>query len=154
MTNPKLQGEAASAYRRVGSLYERLGQDAEAEKANARAVEIFEGLVKAVPDEPSYRLKLVDTYLMADPWSADPATLPTLETQLDRARLLVDGLVAGLRGPAYTQAQVQFTRSSARSGSFWGGTTTPSALPAGDRLRRGTDRPGASALPLPGSTGR
>jgi tetratricopeptide (TPR) repeat protein len=93
-TNPKLQGEAAWAYRKVGALYERLGRDSEAEDAYARAIAIFEELVKQHPDVPEYRYKLVDTYDMADPWSADPSALERLEQRFRRAQALIDQLVA------------------------------------------------------------
>ena len=58
-TNPRLQGEAAWAYRKVGALYETLGRADEAETAYARAIAMFEELVARYPDDPEYRFKLV-----------------------------------------------------------------------------------------------
>ncbi len=116
-TNPKLQGEAATAYRRVGSLYERLGQAEASETANARAVEIFEGLVAAYPAEPSYRARLVETVLMSDPWSAPESALTLLETRFVRARDLIDGLVAETPDDlTYAQSQVHV---HAKLGAVW-----------------------------------
>jgi tetratricopeptide (TPR) repeat protein len=93
-TNPRLQGEAAWAYRKVGSLYERLGRVAEAEAAYNRAIAMFEELVARYPGDPGYRLRLVQTYDMADPLSAGPASLGRLERRLARARDLIDRLAA------------------------------------------------------------
>jgi tetratricopeptide (TPR) repeat protein/tRNA A-37 threonylcarbamoyl transferase component Bud32 len=106
-TNPRLQGEAAWAYRKVGALYERLGRDPEAEEAYARAIAIFEELVVQHPDVAEYRYKLVDTYDMADPWSADPAALQRLEQRFRRAQALIDALVAESPGELeYAQTRV------------------------------------------------
>src|SRR5262249_9189087 len=91
-TNPKLQGEAAWAYRKVGSLYKRLGRDADSEQTYARAIEMFEDLAARFPDVPEYRYKLAQTYDMADPRTADAETLARLEPRLRRARTLVDQL--------------------------------------------------------------
>jgi tetratricopeptide (TPR) repeat protein/tRNA A-37 threonylcarbamoyl transferase component Bud32 len=91
--NPRLQGEAAWAYRKVGALYERLGRDREADGAYGRAIAMFEELVALHPDVPEYRFKLVDTYDMVDPWSAPSGSLETLKGRLDRARMLIDQLV-------------------------------------------------------------
>jgi len=90
--NPRLQSEAARAYFRVGTLYERLGRGREAARAKARAVEMLEGLVARFPRVPEYRARLVEVDIRADPWSADPASLEGLEGRLSRARGLVDGL--------------------------------------------------------------
>jgi tetratricopeptide (TPR) repeat protein/predicted Ser/Thr protein kinase len=89
-TNPRLQGEAAWAYRRVGALSQRMGRDREAEEAYARAIAMFEGLVAQFPDDPEYRSGLISTSLMADPWSAAPSSLEQLEGRLRRAQLLID----------------------------------------------------------------
>jgi tetratricopeptide (TPR) repeat protein len=93
-TNPRLQGEAAWAYRRVGALSHRMGRAREAEEAYARAIAMFEGLVARFPDVPEYRSRLVATHLMADPWSADPPSLGRLERRLRRAQVLIDRLAA------------------------------------------------------------
>ncbi len=90
--NSKLQGEAAWAYRKVGALYDRLGRKDEAEKAYARAIAMFEDLVTRFPNVAEYRLKLVETYDMADPWSADSTELERLEQRFRRAKLLIDTL--------------------------------------------------------------
>ena len=92
-TDPKLQGEAAWAFFKVGLINERLGHEAEAAKALDRSVSIFEGLVKRFPTAPEYRAKLVEIANMADAWSVAPATLPALEKRLHRAQGLVDQLV-------------------------------------------------------------
>jgi tetratricopeptide (TPR) repeat protein len=106
-TNSRLQSEAAWAYRRVGALYDRLGKDSEAEKANTRAIAIFEELVSQFPSVREYRSNLVDTYIMADPWSADHSSLERLKQRLTRAQVLVDQLAAEApENLDYIQAQV------------------------------------------------
>jgi serine/threonine protein kinase/tetratricopeptide (TPR) repeat protein len=105
-TNSRLQGEAAWAYRKVGALNTWLGHDEEAERAYTRAIAMFEDLIARYPDVPEYRFKLVETCDMADPWSADPATLQRLEPRLRRALTLIDELVAGSpENKDYAQAQ-------------------------------------------------
>jgi serine/threonine protein kinase/tetratricopeptide (TPR) repeat protein len=91
-TNPKLQAEAAWAYRKVGALNERLGFGAEAEEAYARAIGMFEDLVASDRALPEYRYKLVQTYDIADPWTAEASSLPGLEKRLRRAGVLIDRL--------------------------------------------------------------
>ncbi|AGA26435.1 serine/threonine-protein kinase [Singulisphaera acidiphila] len=91
-TNPRLQGEAAWAYRKVGALYSRLGRDQEAESAYQRAITMFEELIVQFPDVTEYRSRLVETYIMADPWSSPPASLEQLEQRLRRAQVLIDKL--------------------------------------------------------------
>ncbi|WP_406696263.1 serine/threonine-protein kinase [Singulisphaera sp. Ch08] len=91
-TNPRLQGEAAWAYRKVGALYSRLGRDQEAESAYQRAIDMFEELIVQFPDVPEYRSKLVETYIMADPWSAPPTELERLEKRFRKAQVLIDQL--------------------------------------------------------------
>ena len=92
--NPRLEGEAAWAYRKVGALYERLGRDAEARQAYDRAIAMLETLASRYPREPDYRFKLVQTFDMADPHSAEPDSLERTENWLNRARTLVNQLIA------------------------------------------------------------
>jgi tetratricopeptide (TPR) repeat protein/predicted Ser/Thr protein kinase len=93
-TNPRLCAEAAWAYRKVGALYERLGRDDEAQQAYGRAIAMFESLVARHPKAADFRSELIQTYDMADPRSADQASLGRVENWLRRARALVDQLVA------------------------------------------------------------
>ena len=93
-TDAKLQGEAAWAYRKVGVLADQLGEAGEAEVAYGRAIQIFEDLVARFPADRTYRSRLVDTYDMAEPWTADPAILETLRRRLMRALTLADQLCA------------------------------------------------------------
>ncbi len=85
-TNPRLEGEAGWAYRKVGALYERLGRDSDAEQAYARAIAMFEALVARYPNVPEYRSKLIQTYDLADPRSAGAESLDRLEKWLRQAR--------------------------------------------------------------------
>ena len=120
-TDPGLQSEAAWAYRKVGVLYGRLGRTAEAENAYDRAIRMFEDLIKRHPDVASYRLRLVDTYDMADPWSVEPPALEPLRQRFETgprpqrpARRRIPGR-HGLRagaGPRLREAR----RGAARSG--------------------------------------
>ena len=72
-TNSRLQGEAARAYFKVGSLLERLDRPREAEQAMARAMEMFERLVEQSPSVVEYRSKLIEIAIMTDPWSVEPS---------------------------------------------------------------------------------
>lgn len=106
--NPRIQGEAAWAYRKVGALYQSLGRDADAEKAYARAIAMFETLIARTPTDPEVRFKLVATYLMSDPWLADPATLKTIEQRLIQARELVNPLAEAFpENFDYSQSRLQ-----------------------------------------------
>jgi tetratricopeptide (TPR) repeat protein/tRNA A-37 threonylcarbamoyl transferase component Bud32 len=93
-SNPRLQGEAAWAYRKVASLCRRLGRDEEADRAEQQAITMLEELVTRYPENREYRRKLVDTFLIADPWSADDARLATMDERLRRASELAETLVA------------------------------------------------------------
>jgi tetratricopeptide (TPR) repeat protein/tRNA A-37 threonylcarbamoyl transferase component Bud32 len=105
--DPRLQAEAAWAYRKVAALSERLGRDREAEQANLRAIAMLEELVAQFPGVAEYRSKLVETYIMVDPWSVEPSALEGLDTRLRRARELVDQLARESPGNlAYTEVQV------------------------------------------------
>jgi hypothetical protein len=88
--NPQLQGEAAWAYRKVGALYESLGKHKEGEEAHARAIAMFEELVDQFPAERDYRYRLVETYILVDPWLAPESALASIEQQLQRAKVLAD----------------------------------------------------------------
>ncbi len=92
--NPRLEAEAAWAYRKVGALSARLGREADAQDAYTRAIAMFETLAKRYPSVPEYRLKLVQTFDMAEPHSAPAASLERLATWLQRARVLIDELAA------------------------------------------------------------
>jgi hypothetical protein len=106
-TNPALEGEAAWAYRKVGVLNERLGRPVEAEAAYERAIGILEGLVNRYPASSEYRFRLVETYDIADPWSADSSTLTAMEQRLRRASELIDELVSEAPGDIkYAHSQV------------------------------------------------
>ncbi len=106
-TNPRLEGEAARAYRKVGALYTWLGRDEEAAKAFGHAIAMLEDLTARYPLIPEYRHKLVETFIMVDPWSADRETIPTLEARLRRARDLADALVAESPvDPNYAESQI------------------------------------------------
>ncbi|HWE38072.1 MAG TPA: serine/threonine-protein kinase [Isosphaeraceae bacterium] len=105
-TNPKLQGEAAWAYRKVAALYEFIGRDADAEPHLARAIGMLEDLSKQYPDDPSYRVKLVETYLMTRPWTADPSSLGRIESRLHRARELAEQIAAETPGDAEAEKDV------------------------------------------------
>jgi eukaryotic-like serine/threonine-protein kinase len=91
--NPRLEAEAAWAYRKVGALYARLGRDADSEDAYSRAIAMFETLARRYPDVPEYRAKLVRTFDMVDPQSAPAASLDRLARWLQQARVLIDELV-------------------------------------------------------------
>jgi serine/threonine protein kinase len=92
--DPRLQGEAAWAYRKVAVLQRRLGHAREADVAYERAIGMFEGLIERNPRDPVHRFRLVETYDLADPWSAVPSALDGLGRRLHRARELIDQLVA------------------------------------------------------------
>ena len=79
--NPRLQGEAAWAYFKVG-LCEKLGRLDEAKQSITHATEMLLDLAKRFPDVPEYRSKLVQIAIMTDPWSVDPSSLEAVEGQL------------------------------------------------------------------------
>ena len=107
-TNPRLQGEAAWAYRKVGALCEQLGREADAEAAYAKAITMFEELVARYPGEAGYRYRLLQTYDMSDPWSASLLSLERMAQRLERARTIGDQLVAEVPGKLeYVQTQIR-----------------------------------------------
>jgi len=91
-TNPRLQGEVAWAYFKVGTLCERLDRPDEAKQSIAHAVAMLENLVARFPGVPEYRSRLVQIAIMTDPWSVDLSSLEPVEAQLRRARVLIDQL--------------------------------------------------------------
>ncbi len=99
-TNPRLQGEAAWAYSKVAAIDQNIGRADDAEAALARAIAMLEDLAAQYPADRSYRVKLVGTYMLSNPWSADPADLPRLESRLRRGRELAERLVADSPGDA------------------------------------------------------
>jgi len=106
--NPTIQSEAAWAYRKVGALYHNLDRENEAEAAYSRAIEMFEDVIRQVPNDPEIRFRLVATCLMSDPWTADPSALATIEKRLRLARELIVELVEkSPESPDYKQSQLQ-----------------------------------------------
>ncbi len=106
-TEPKLQGDAAWAYFKVGTLYQQLGREREAEDALGRAGATLDDLVARFPEVAEYRAKLVEIAIMAEPWSADPSSLDRLEGRLRRAKAIGEALV--IESPnnvAYRQNQI------------------------------------------------
>jgi serine/threonine protein kinase len=93
--NPRLQLEAAGAYRRVGAIHENMGHREESERAYARAITMLENLVAQHPSVAAYRARLVDTYIMANPWTADPADLSAMEGRLRQAEVHTERIAAG-----------------------------------------------------------
>jgi serine/threonine protein kinase len=91
--NPRIQGEAAWAYQRVGTLYQNLGRHADAEDAYARAISMFEALIARNPADTDTRFKLVATCLISAPWSTKPGSGGPTEQRLLRARDLIATLV-------------------------------------------------------------
>jgi tetratricopeptide (TPR) repeat protein len=88
-------------------LNERLGRSKEAEEAYARAIAMLEELVSRYPHVALYQFKLVETYDIADPWSADSSSLELMEHRLRRAGALIDQLASEEpRQIDYAQAQI------------------------------------------------
>jgi serine/threonine protein kinase len=115
-TNPELQGEAARAYRKVGTLYQRLRRAQPAEEAFSRAAGKLEALVAHYPEDPSFRFELAQTYALADPWSASAGSLPRIEQQLRQALRLFPPL------PPELLDQVENTLAQARVQTKLGAT--------------------------------
>jgi eukaryotic-like serine/threonine-protein kinase len=106
-TNSRLQGEAAWAYFKVGSLCARLERPEEAKRAVARAVAMFKDLAARYPTVAEYRSKLVEIAIMTDPWSVEASELAPLESQLRHARELVDRLAGEMpENLEYVQSQI------------------------------------------------
>lgn len=106
--NPRIQGEAAWAYQRVGTLYQNLGRHADAEAAYARAISMFEALIARNPADPDTRFKLVATCLLSAPWSTSPGAGEPTEQRLLRARDLIAALVQESPDePGYLKARLE-----------------------------------------------
>ncbi|MGE3166774.1 MAG: serine/threonine-protein kinase [Planctomycetota bacterium] len=92
-TSPRLQEEAAHAYRRVAAIHERLAQTTEARVARARAIELFAGLVAKHPEQASYvegwYASKVESARFGDE-SLDPLRLIELRQELAQARRSLD----------------------------------------------------------------
>ena len=97
--NPRLQGEAAWAYFKVGALYEQMGRDGRRRGPSRVAMRHARGPGPRFPDDAEYRSRLVEIAIMAEPWSADPSSLDRLEGRLRRARSSSIGWRRGARGP-------------------------------------------------------
>ncbi|MHB1561924.1 MAG: protein kinase domain-containing protein [Isosphaeraceae bacterium] len=65
-TNSRLQGEDARAYRKVATLYRKLGRLEEAEQAHEKSLRRFEALAAAHPDDAGYQLELARTVALDD----------------------------------------------------------------------------------------
>ncbi len=65
-TNSRLQGEDARAYRKVATLYRKLGRFDEAEQAHEKSLRRFEALAAAHPDDAGYQLELARTVALDD----------------------------------------------------------------------------------------
>jgi serine/threonine protein kinase len=106
-TNPRLQGEAAWAYFKVGSLCDRLGRSDDAKQSISRATEMLEDLVKRFAAAREYRAKLVQIAIWTDPWSVDASKLEQVEGELRRARTWIDQLVSDVpQNLDYIQSQI------------------------------------------------
>ena len=90
--NPRLQAEAAWAYRRVGAYDAQRGRNAEAVAAFERAIAMLEDLVDRFPADVENRYRLAECDLMADPWTVDPGALGTVARRLERAVAIADAL--------------------------------------------------------------
>ncbi len=101
-TNDHLHREAARAYRRVGDLQRRLGQDLAAEAAFARSAELYESLVATDPNDRASKYELASACARIEPTSDDPDALRRVERSLTRAQELAASLARdspGLPGP-------------------------------------------------------
>jgi tetratricopeptide (TPR) repeat protein len=109
-TDPKLQEDAANAYRRVGDLRARLGQTEKAELAYRRAAAMLEKLTANYPQTIAYRFELAETYTRADlrvfrprTSSVDPAALTEAVKHLRQALALAEPFVGAENRAAITQ---------------------------------------------------
>jgi tetratricopeptide (TPR) repeat protein len=116
-TNPKLQGEAGRAYRKVGTLYQRLGRAREAEDSYARAVEKLERLTAEFPDVPGYRFELAKTYALADARpDADSGAVALAAQRLERALSLLERLC--LEAPGSDEYGIALARVEVKLGAL------------------------------------
>ena len=58
--DPGIRLETANAYQRIGQLYDRLGQYADAERTHRESIRILEGLEAEFSTEPKYELQVAD----------------------------------------------------------------------------------------------
>jgi serine/threonine protein kinase len=96
-TNPKLQREAAQAYRRVADLYVHLENYDQAASAFDRAASIYNVLQRDFPNDVKYAAALADVYVG---WATTVDTSSdgdAAEQRLKQARKIADDLV--LRAP-------------------------------------------------------
>jgi serine/threonine protein kinase len=91
-THSGLEKEAARAHRRVGEIYQRLGQLDKAETSYLQAARILEKLVDDFPTEADYRYHLAVTYSLMKPRGTDARALAEAEKRLHRAADLAEDL--------------------------------------------------------------
>jgi tetratricopeptide (TPR) repeat protein len=92
--NPKLEEEAARAYGKVAALHRRLGRLVDSEKANSRAISIYEDLIARFPEVRENRSRLVDVYVRAEPAVYTPESAEARVKQLQRALDILDDITA------------------------------------------------------------
>src|SRR5262249_21371625 len=94
-TNAKLQREAARAYRRVGDIRRRLGQNDQADAAYRRAAELLDKLAAATPPPPADALEWAEIYAALDFRSTPGGELAKAEESLRKVLALAEGPAAG-----------------------------------------------------------
>ena len=113
-TNPRLQGEAARAYFKVGALYERLGRTGEAERPLARAMRCSTSWSRSAPTSPNIASGSSSWSSWPNP-GRSPRAASNAWSASAQARSLIDGLIAeSPEDLAYVQdLRCTSTRSSA-----------------------------------------
>jgi serine/threonine protein kinase len=103
-TDPSLQQECATAYRRMGNIHRKLGQHAEAREAYRRAIGLQEQLATGAPAEPSLQQELARNHDSLFRLLLLTGPLVEAEQAADRAVALREELAARAPAePAYRQ---------------------------------------------------
>jgi tetratricopeptide (TPR) repeat protein/beta-lactamase regulating signal transducer with metallopeptidase domain len=92
--DPAVRRDTAVAYRNVADHYRQTGRFAEAEAAQARAVELLEKLVQAFPAERTYRRELARTYRSRGLLYQEKGRVPEAERTFRQCLALTERLAA------------------------------------------------------------
>ena len=106
--NPQLRGEAAWVHFKMGSLYERLGRQADADRSFHQTLTIFADLAARHAGDPTCFPGFFKVCEAIQPRPSDPARLAVVERRLEYLQGMVDRLLVAKPGDVgYRRAKLR-----------------------------------------------